>query len=205
MILTIANQKGGTGKTTLAFNLSIMRSRRKSVLAIDLDPQESLTDLFNIRQQSPRPLCIQARGNLADGLEAAARDFDDIIIDMPGADNDMLLQALLLSDIFLIPFRASRLDFLALENINALAAAVTKQNPTLKSLAVLTMAPTNPQERETRKIKYQFEQYQSLKLLPCMIHDRMIYRSSVDEGLAIFETRDKKAIDEITNLYKRIY
>jgi chromosome partitioning protein len=206
MILTVANQKGGTGKTTLAFNLAVMRSRRKSVLALDLDPQESLTDLFTIRQRSPQPLCIQAnQSNLIDDLKKATGDFDDVVLDMPGQDNDILLQTLLLSDVFLVPFRASRLDFLALENMDSLAAAVTKKNPGLKSLAVLSMAPTHAQEKETRKIRYQFEKYRTLKLLGFQIYDRTVYRTTVDLGHVIIESTNEKAIQEINNLYKRVF
>ena len=58
-ILTIASQKGGSGKTTLTAHLAVEAEHRKAgpVAVIDTDPQGSLASWWNTREAPPPPFC----------------------------------------------------------------------------------------------------------------------------------------------------
>jgi chromosome partitioning protein len=89
MIISIANQKGGCGKTTTAVNLGSVLARKHKVLLIDIDPQGNLTTSFGVNKGELNRTMYDVM--LDGGLEKAIirKDGIDIvpsIIDLAGAE-----------------------------------------------------------------------------------------------------------------------
>lgn len=88
-IITVANQKGGTGKTTAVAELSTLYARQgKRVLAIDADPQGTLSDWIALAESiDNEPAFDYARLDSLDDLDnvpGLAEDYDLILVDTPG-------------------------------------------------------------------------------------------------------------------------
>jgi len=127
-VVTVANQKGGCGKTTLSMNLAGVLSSEASlkVLLIDADPQASAQHwamrageagmTFEVMTHPHEDIHRKVR-------EMSKKGFDLILVDCPpgtsqamsGKDSQMSISrmAILAADIVIVPVRPSMLDYLA--------------------------------------------------------------------------------------------
>ena len=81
LIISILNQKGGVGKTTLSNNLGYaFKEIGKSVLLIDSDPQGSLRDWNEANNAGLIPVIGLDRETLYNDIRAVKADYDIIII-----------------------------------------------------------------------------------------------------------------------------
>lgn len=116
-VFTVAQQKGGAGKSTLVAHLALAwASRKRAVAIVDVDPQQSLGAWYAAREKTlgedATGLTFEAvTGWRASGaVEKLARDHDIVLIDSPPhADTDARV-AVRAADHVLIPAQPSPLD-----------------------------------------------------------------------------------------------
>jgi chromosome partitioning protein len=105
-ILTIASQKGGAGKTTLAAHLAVEAESRGAgpVAIVDTDPQGSLADWWNQRATETPGFAAVEIGRLPAHMAALQRQrVNLVVIDTPPALLDTIRAAIAVADLVLIP------------------------------------------------------------------------------------------------------
>ena len=203
--ISVLNQKGGVGKTTISVNLAAALSRKgKSVLLLDCDPQASALDWANARGEveqlfpvvgCPKPTVHKVVGDIA-------RDKDFVVIDGAPRVTDLSRSCIMASDLVLIPVQPSPYDIWASEEIVNLIKEAMIYKPGLQAAFVITRRiPNTAIGRDVASALETFE----LPILESTIAQRVIYAESASVGLSVQE-QDKKsaAAQEVSALTQEV-
>lgn len=210
MIVVIGGIKGGSGKTTLATNLTVLRSQKgKRVLLIDADEQKSASDWADQRNAlgiTSDWTTIQLSGkSIFKEIEKRFQHYDDIIVDTGGRDNTSQRSALTVSNIFIVPFRPKSLDVWTLGKVNNLIIEVNVINPKMKSYALINQADSAGSDN--KDALEAIGECPDLICLPTFLGYRKSFSSATAKGLSVNELKpvDKKAVQEMESIYQQIY
>lgn len=212
MIMLLGGEKGGTGKTSLAVNITVLFGMAgRDVLLIDTDRQGSANFWANIRDESgalPRIPCVQSFGKgLAKNILDLAQRYEDVIIDAGGRDSMELRYSLGVADKIIIPIQPTQFDLMTLGQMAKLVEQAQTLNPTLTAYVVLNRCSTNPTVTDAQEAAEVISEIPNLNLLKTMLRERVSYQRSVREGLGVVEAAppDNKAVAEVTSLFQEIY
>lgn len=111
-VVAIINQKGGTGKATLATNLAWVLAEKGDVLLLDADPQASAQNWAAADGTAPETLAIReiGKGDLVRMVRSITAGYDWVIIDGPPGITKTSADAVRVADVVLIPAKPSPLD-----------------------------------------------------------------------------------------------
>ena len=203
-VITISQQKGGTGKTTLAVHLALafIKYHNLKVAIIDTDPQGSLGKWFMIRTEkkvSNENLTFKTASLWGAQYESKTlkNDHDIVIIDTPPKIESDARPSIEAADLVIIPMAASHVDFWATGAIVDIAKKANKK--------ILVQINRSSQRSKLIKKTKDFIKSLHLSSTKTIIGNRQIYTSSMGEGKTAVEKQKKgNAVEEIKNLSDQI-
>ena len=194
--LTLIAQKGGTGKTTLAINLSVAAEQAGWRAAIlDLDPQASAAGWSDHRERDgPAVVAVPAARLKAALGTARSHGADLAVIDTAPHSEASALAAARAADLALVPLRPGVLDLRAL-GTTAELCAIAQARTAVALNATPHRGPLADQAAEAIGES-------GLEVAPCRIGARVAFQHSITRGLGVLEHEPAgKAAEEIRALW----
>lgn len=211
MIVVAGGIKGGSGKSTAATNLAVIRATQgRDVLLVDADDQETATDFTALRNETQsgavRYTCIKLTGPAVrtETLRLASR-FDDVVIDTGGRDTTSQRAALSVANVLVVPFVPRSFDVWTIEKVGALVSEMGAANPGLKAFTFLNRA--DPRGTDNEDSADVLRDTPALTYLNAPLGTRKAYSNAAAQGLAVTEIRplDPKAVDEFMVLFRYVF
>ncbi len=190
MLTVVGNLKGGTGKSTVAFNLAVWLAHDKTgVMTFDLDPQCTLVDVCDVRQEDGFEPSVEVSTDLAE-LEELAKDKkrkQPIIVDISASNMPAMERAISLADRILIPVQPSQADIWSTQRFLKIVRNSLDENNKTEVLGFINRADTHIGVRETDEAEQALQMLPGIKALDIRLYQRTAYRRSFSEGLGVFE------------------
>jgi chromosome partitioning protein len=209
MIVLIAAEKGGVGKSTLAGNIAVhLAHNGVDVVLVDTDGQATAARFIERRDEAgilPAVPCVQKTGDVAATLRELARRFQVLVVDAGGRDSREMRTAMAVANLLLVPTQASQADLETLPKVNELVSLARGLNPDLKATCVLSRAPSNPVIREVEEARELLSQFEQLEMADTVIRDRKIYRDALLAGRGVVEMGNSQARAEVQLLTQEFF
>ncbi|WP_260295346.1 division plane positioning ATPase MipZ [Sedimenticola hydrogenitrophicus] len=205
MITVVGSLKGGSGKSTVTFNLAVWLALAEvEVQVIDLDPQATLRDVVDVRDEEGYHPRISVKGKKQlDGNRL--NGVDEVLIDIGTADIEMMKRAIRLADRILVPVPPSQADIWSTQRFIQFVNSTT-EGKSPEMIGFINRGDTHHAVRETDEAAAALVSLPGMKFIKPRLSQRTIFRRSFSEGLAVFELNPRgKGSQELNALCAKLY
>ncbi len=199
MIISLANTKGGSGKTTAALLLAGELAANSSVTLIDADPRHPLTSWAMLPGKPDAIIVVKSGGEktILDEIAEAEKASDAVIIDLEGTASRLTSYAMSQSDLVIIPAQEQHQDVeAALDVIAEIHREMRVLRRQIPYTIVLTRTKVVAKSRTARHIAKQFAENTDIPVLAAEINERDAYAAL----FAIGGTLHQLAAADVNNL-----
>lgn len=210
-IVAVLNTKGGVGKSTIAFNLAVVRAMAgNDVWLIDGDRQGSSMQAIAQRCEYGE-LPVVAAAHYTDGptlraqVQQTKHKYKDVVIDAGGRDSTAMRAALMLADIVLIPFLPRSIDIWAMSDMAILVKEANSMRDGLRVYAILNSADVRGSDNAAAAEAV--AEFEGIEYLNAPIGRRKAFADAFGSGRSVLEwkLKDEKAMMEINRLVTCIF
>lgn len=207
MILTISHQKGGVGKSTIAWNIAVHFSKLLPTTIIDLDTQQSLTQTNQIRESvGLEPLKIMQISNASELAQYIEKDSQKrlTIIDSGGFDSAFNRVAIVGSDMLITPVSDKPFDLMGLQKYEEILKSLSAiQKETIKTNILFNNL--NPAMKNFGDLIEFICSSEHFELMTSVLRQRVDISNSIGVGKSVKEYRIfSKADREFDELFEEI-
>ncbi|MBK1668157.1 hypothetical protein CKO28_08920 [Rhodovibrio sodomensis] len=225
MILT-AGIKGGTGKTTTAYNLATLLTEKDfDVLLVDTDNQRNLNSWSDIREETrrnpqrpldklrkplpPMNVVMKSGKRIREWFTREAENHDVTIVDAGGYDSTEFREALLATDIWLVPCTVDAFTMQTFGDLDELVeGANSYRTYPLRGLVFATHGDTGDlsYDRETLRMSLEAEgMTENFVVLNTVVRHRKIFKKCADNGVGVnewprYSEAERKTLTEMYSL-----
>jgi chromosome partitioning protein len=205
MITIVGSLKGGSGKSTLTFNLAVWLAMAEvKILLVDADPQATLTDVIEVRKEEKFKPVLTACGKEA-VTEERLREADETLIDVGTSDMESLKRAVALCDRVVVPVPPSQADIWSTQRFIQMIGSIERASPP-EIIGLINRGDTHHAVQETNETAAALVSLPGLRFTKSRLSQRTVFRRSFSEGLAVFELEPRgKAARELLSVAAGLY
>lgn len=191
MITMIGSLKGGSGKSTITFNLAVWLALADvDVAVVDADPQATLSDVLQVRsEEGYKPTVARLSSEALSDVDQL-RQHEQLLIDVGTASMDNLKRSLEIADRILVPVPPSQADIWSTQRFLRFVAAHAGSRK-VEVLGFINRGDTHHAIRESDEAAAALVSLPGIKYLKPRLAQRTAYRRSFSEGLAVFELQPR--------------
>ena len=210
MITVIGSLKGGSGKSTLTFNLAVWLAMAGIKVRVhDVDPQATLSDVADVRAEEKYAPNIDVQG--LDGLNKLRKgsgkaNGTEILVDIGTADMDAMKKAISVADRIVVPVPPSQADIWSTQRFLGFVGSVNGSRKKPEVMGFVNRADTHHAIRESDEAAAALVALPGIRFVKSRLAQRTVFRRSFSEGLAVFELEPRgKGAKEFTSLAAVLY